>query len=162
MRCRLFVPLIAAFVAGPAATNFASSSCGTEVVVLKGRVEPPSRNASVRVHLLYAKKQKQERLGKQQQEQFGESGEVTVDNGRFTIQIPFLTDYREPVIFAEFRNKCDRKPKTVVVTLFEGDEERDRISLDMAKDFTKADATAYTPRSDIVLRVPINSLRWLC
>jgi hypothetical protein len=154
MRCRLFVPLIAALVAGPAATSFASSSCGTEVVILKGRVESPSRNASVRVQLLYAKKQKQEQLGKQQQEQVGEAGEVTVENGRFTIQIPFLTEYREPVIFAEFRNKCDRKPKTVAITLLEGDqnEERDRISLDMAKDFIKADATAYTPRLDIVLR----------
>lgn len=152
MRCRLFVPLIAALVAGPAATSFASSWCGIEVVILKGRVESASRNASVRVQLLYAKKQKQEQLGKQQQEQLGESGEVTVENGRFTIQIPFLTEYDEPVIFAEFRHKC-RKPKSVVVTLLEGDqnEERDRISLDMAKDFTKADANAYKPRLDIVL-----------
>ena len=69
-----------------------------------------------------------------------------------TIQIPFLTEYQEPVIFAEFRHKC-RKPKSVVVTLLEGyqNEERDRISLDMVKDFTKADANAYKPRLDIVL-----------
>jgi hypothetical protein len=153
MRCRLFVPLIAALVASTA-TTFAYSWCGTETVILKGRVESPSRNASVRVQLLYPQKQKQEQLGKQQQEQLGESGEVTVENGRFTIQIPFLTRGSEHVIFASLRDKCDRKPKSVVVTLLEGDqnEERDRISLDMAKDFTKADATAYTPRLDIVLR----------
>ena len=88
-----------------------------------------------------------------QQEQRGESGEVTVENGRFTIQIPFLTQYREPGIFAGLRDKCDKKPKTVVVTLLEGEQnqERDRVLLDLAKDFTEADATAYTPRSDIVL-----------
>jgi hypothetical protein len=154
MPCRLSVPLIAALVASTAITTFAYSWCGTETVILKGRVEPPSRNASVRVQLLYRQKQKQEQLGKQQQEQLGESGEVTVENGRFTIQIPFLTRDSEHVIFASLRDKCDRKPKSVVVTLLEGDqnEERDRISLDMAKDFTKADATAYTPRLDIVLR----------
>jgi hypothetical protein len=106
------------------------------------------------VQLLYEKKQHQEQLGKKQQEQLGESGEVMVENGRFTIQIPFLTQYREPVIFAGLREKCDRRPKTVLITLLEGDEdeERDRISLDMAKDFIRADATAYTPRLDIVLR----------
>lgn len=153
MRSRFLASLVAlALVAGLAATTFAGSSCGTEVVVLKGRVENPPRDASVRVQLLYSKKQ-QEQPGKQQ-EQPGESGEVTVDNGRFTIQIPFLTQYREPVIFAGLRDKCDRKPKTVVVTLLEGEqnEERDRVSLDLAKDFTKADTTAYTARSDIVLR----------
>jgi len=154
MRCRLFVPLIAALVASTAITTFAFSWCGTETVILKGRVESPSRNASVRVQLLYVTKPKQEQLGKKQQEQVGESGEVTVENGRFTIQIPFLTRDTEHVIFASLRDKCDRKPKTVVVTLLEGDQndERDHISLDMAKDFIKADATAYSPRLDIVLR----------
>jgi hypothetical protein len=153
MRSRFLASLVAlAFVAGLPATTFAGSFCGTEVVILKGQVENPPRDASVRVQLLYAKKQ-QKQLGKQE-EQPGESGEVTVENGRFTIQIPFLNQYREPVIFAGLRDKCDRKPKTVVVTLLEGDqdEERDRVSLDLTKDFTKADATAYTPRSDIVLR----------
>ena len=156
MRCRLFVPLIAALVASTGITTFAYSWCGTETIILKGRVESPSRDASVRVQLLYPHKQKQEQLGKQQQEQLGESGEVTVENGRFTIQIPFLTRDSEHVIFASLRDRCDRRPKSVVVTLLEGDqnEERDRISLDMAKDFTKADATAYTSRSEIVLRDP--------
>jgi hypothetical protein len=152
MRCRLLV--IAALVGGAATAAFAQFPCGTEVVILKGRIEPSSRNPSVRVQLLYEKKQHQEQLGKKQQEQLGESGEVMVENGRFTIQIPFLTQYREPVIFAGLREKCDRRPKTVLITLLEGDEdeERDRISLDMAKDFIRADATAYTPRLDIVLR----------
>src|SRR5215467_10697686 len=151
---RLFVLLIAALVASTAITTFAFAWCGTETVILKGRVESPSRNASVRVQLLYVTKPKQEQLGKKPQEQLGESGEVTVENGRFTIQIPFLTGYSEHVIFASLRDKCDRKPKTVVVTLLEGDQndERDHISLDMAKDFIKADATAYSPRLDIVLR----------
>lgn len=117
MRSRLLASLVAlAVVAGPAATTAAASSCGTEVVILKGRIENPPRDATVRVQLLYAKKQ-QEQLEKEQ-EQSGESGEVTVENGRFTIQIPFLNQYREPVIFAEFRHKGDRKPQTVVVTQF--------------------------------------------
>jgi len=156
MRCRLFVFLVAGLAIGTTTTAFAFSWCGTETVILKGQVESPSRNASVRVQLLYATKPKQERLGKKEQEQIGESGEVTLENGRFTIQIPFLTLDSEHVIFASLRDKCDRKPKTAVVTLLEGDqnEERDRISLDMAKDFTKTDATADTPRSAIVLRDP--------
>jgi len=69
------------------------------------------------VQLLYATKPKQEQLGKKEQEQIGESGEVTLENGRFTIQIPFLTLDSEHVIFASLRDKCDRKPKTAVVAV---------------------------------------------
>ena len=148
MRSCSLAPLLAlTCTVGLATDTFGSSWCAAEVVIVKGRVENPPRNASVRVRLFYAKKQ---------QEQLGESGEVTVENGRFTIQIPFLTQSREAVIFASLRDKCNRKPKTVVVTLLEGDqnEERDRVSLDMAKDFTKADASAYIPRSEVVLRGP--------
>jgi hypothetical protein len=43
----------------------------------------------------------------------GESGEVTVENGKFTIQIPFMTQSRAPVLIGSLLEKCGRKPKTV-------------------------------------------------
>jgi hypothetical protein len=51
------------------------------------------------------------------------------------------------------REKCDRKPETVVITLVGGDpsQEYDRVSLALRKDFKMADPTAYTLRSEIVL-----------
>jgi len=48
----------------------------------------------------------------------GESGDVTVEGGSFRIQIPFLTQSRAPVLIGTLLEKCDRKPKTVVVTLY--------------------------------------------
>ena len=142
MRSPLLASLIAlAFVASPATTTFAYAWCGTDVVIVRGRVERPPRSASVRVQLVYSKQKR------------GESGEVTVENGKLTIQIPFLTQSRAPVLIGSLMEKCDRKPKTVVVTLLEGDQnqEYDRVSLDLAKDFKMADPSAYTPRSEIVL-----------
>ena len=50
--------------------------------------------------------------------------------------------------------KCDRKPKTVVVTLVDADQEYDRVSLDLAKDFKMPDPSAYALRSEIVLHGP--------
>jgi hypothetical protein len=49
------------------------------------------------------------------------------------------------------REKCDRKPKAVVITLREDDQELDRVSLDFARDFRMADPTAYALRSEAVL-----------
>jgi hypothetical protein len=53
-----------------------------------------------------------------------------------------------------FREKCDRKPETVVVTLIEADREYDQVSLDLAKDFKMADSGAYALRSEILLHGP--------
>jgi hypothetical protein len=52
--------------------------------------------------------------------------------------------------------RCDRKPKTVVVTPLPGDQnqEYDRVSLDLAKDFKMADPSAYTLPTEIVLNGP--------
>ena len=55
----------------------------------------------------------------------------------------------------ELREKCDRKPKTVVITLVAGDQEYDRISLDFANDFKMADPSAYVLRSEVVLNGPL-------
>jgi hypothetical protein len=47
--------------------------------------------------------------------------------------------------------KCHRKPKTVIATLLEGDQDQDRVAYDFPKDFKMADASAYTLRSEVVL-----------
>jgi hypothetical protein len=50
--------------------------------------------------------------------------------------------------------ECTRKPKSVVVSLIANDQEFDRVSLDVAKDFKKLELTAYALRSEILLHVP--------
>jgi hypothetical protein len=143
MRSLLAAPLVAiAFVGSLTISTFAYASCDVDVVVVKGRVEHAANGASVRVQLIYPKQLR------------GESGEDAVENNTFQLQIPFLTQSRAPVFVGKLLEKCDRKPKTVVVTLVEGDpqKEYDRVSLDFAKDFKMADPTAYILRSEIVLR----------
>src|SRR3984893_16199280 len=118
----------------------AFSQCSVDVVVVKGRVENAPGKGIVRVQLVYPK----------QKQEMGESGDVTIEGGSFRIQIPFLTQSRAPGLLG-VREKCDRKPETVVVTLMEADQEYDRISLDLAKDFKMADPSAYALRSEILL-----------
>lgn len=119
----------------------AHAQCSINVVMVKGRVEHAPQRAKVRVQLVYSK------------EQPGESAEVTVENGTFRIPIKFLTQSSRPLL-SNLQAKCNRKPKTVVVTLVENDQEYDRLSLDLAKDFKLADASAYTLRSEVVLTGP--------
>jgi hypothetical protein len=123
------------------ATPLASSICDTDMVIIRGRVEYPPPSAVVRVQLVYAK------------QQYGESGDVTVESGKFTIQIPFFTQSRAPVLMGSLGEKCDRKPTLVIVTLMNDDQsqEFDRVSLDFKKDFKMADRSAFAPRSEIVL-----------
>ena len=126
---------------------FSHARCSVDVVIVNGRVEHAPRKGIVRVQLVYPK----------QKQEMGESGDVTVEGGSFRIQIPFLTQSRAPGLLG-VREKCDRKPETVVVTLVEADQERDheydRVSLDLAKDFKMADPSAYALRSEIVLHGP--------
>ncbi len=132
----LSVSLIVALVT----CTFAHAQCSVDVVMVRGRVDHAASNAKVRVQLVYAK------------DVAGESGEATVENGRFSIPIEFLTQSRRPVVNG-LLEKCNRRPKTVIVTLVESDRdhEYDRVSLDFAKDFKMADPTAYTLRSEVVL-----------
>jgi hypothetical protein len=125
-----------------ASSAFLHAECPVDVVIVSGRVEHAPRNASVRVQLLYSK------------QKTGDSGDVTVEGGSFRIQIPFFTQSRAPVLIGEFLEKCDRKPKAIVVTLVEADQEYDRVSLDLAKDFKMADPSAYALRSEILLHGP--------
>jgi hypothetical protein len=127
---------------------FSHSWCPVDVVIVNGRVENAPRNGIVRVQLVYPK----------QKQKMGESGDVTVEGGSFRIQIPFLTQSRAPVLIGNLLEKCDRKPKTVFVTLVEADQESereyDRVSLDLARDFKMADPSAYALRSAILLHGP--------
>jgi hypothetical protein len=124
---------------------FSHAWCPVDVVIVSGRIEHAPRKGIVRVQLVYPK------------QKIGESGDVTVEGGSFRIQIPFLTQSRAPGLLSVWE-KCDRKPKTVVVTLLKADQERDheydRVSLDLAKDFKMADPSAYALRSEILLYGP--------
>jgi hypothetical protein len=121
-------------------STFAHTLCSVDEIIVKGRVDHAPNNARVRVQLIYAKGVR------------GESGDVTVEDGKFSIPIQFLTQSRGPVINGSFE-KCGRRPKTVIVTLSESDQghEYDSVSLDFATDFKIADSGTYTPRSQLLL-----------
>jgi hypothetical protein len=123
---------------------FAHAECSIDEIIVSGRVADAPARSSVRVQLVYPN------------QKVGDSGEVTLEDESFHIKIPFLTQSRAPGLLG-VREKCNRKPETVVVTLFEADQEYDRVSLDLAKDFKRADPTAYTVRSEILLHGPSRS-----
>ncbi len=133
--------LVVLSIGVPLAATLAYSICGTDVVIVQGRVAHAPRSAVVRVQLVYSR------------HQYGESADVTVENGKFTLQIPFLTQSHAPVLMGNLGEKCDRKPTEVIVKLMNGDlsQEFDRVSLDFKEDFKMADPTAFVPRSNLVL-----------
>lgn len=134
------------------------AQCPVNSVVIKGRVDNPPRNASVRVLLLYPPDRHAKNLpgtDMQNNERPGESAEAILDGDAFTIPVEFLTnDSRTTMTFTA---KCTRQPQTVVVTLKRGnptdnnDEEVDRVSLDFPREFKSDDSRHYTLRSAIVL-----------
>ena len=117
------------------------AQCPVNTVIVKGRVvENANAHSKVRVQLVYPK------------EKPGESGEVTVEDGAFQIPIEFVT--MQSSIFTNLPKRCGRKPKTVVITLLENDQESDQVFLDFAKNFKMVDASAYSLRSEVVLNGP--------
>jgi hypothetical protein len=140
---KILVWMFGAWAVLPAAFSYAA--CSTDQVIVKGKVENAPRNAVVRVELVYPK------------QQGGYSGETTIENESFTIKVPFYTQSRAPVLNANWFEKCGRKPKTVIVILAAGEREYDRVSLDLAKDFTTPYPTAYILRSELVLHGPVKS-----
>ena len=51
--------------------------------------------------------------------------------------------------------ECERKPTTIVVSLIDKDQEYDRVSLDMVRDFgRKLGSEDYALRSEIFLHGP--------
>lgn len=117
---------------------FAWGQCPVETIIVKGRVENANAHSKIRVQLVYPKEKR------------GESGEVTVEDGAFQIPIEFVTGHSS--IFSNLPARCKRKPKTIVVTLLEDDQESGELDLDFTRDFKVADPSAYTLRSDLVLR----------
>jgi len=128
---------------------FAHASCPVDVVIVRGRVDHAPSNAKVRVQLVDEK------------DVAGDSGEVTIENGTFRIPIEFLTQSRRPMVNG-LLEKCNRRPKTVIVKLVGGDHEYDSVSLDLAKDFRMADSSAYTLRSELVLNALISARSFNC
>jgi hypothetical protein len=123
------------------ACTFTYGVCSVDVVIVRGRVDHAPNNAIVRVQLVYSR------------DEAADSGDVTIENGRFSIPIEFLTQSRRPVVNG-LLEKCNRRPKAVIVTLVESSQghEYDRVSLDFAKDFKVTDSgTYYTLRQELVL-----------
>ena len=118
----------------------AHALCSVDVVIVKGRVDHAPSRAKVRVELVYSR------------DIVGESAEAAIENGSFSILIEFLTQSHRPVVNGMFE-KCNRRPKTVIVTVVGGDQGHgyDPVSLDFAKDFKMADPSAYSLRSELVL-----------
>jgi hypothetical protein len=127
------------FFVTPMTIAFVHAQCPVNTVMVRGRVDNPPANAKVQVHLLYSKQQP------------GESAEATLEGDSFRIPVEFLTQSSKPLL-ANLHAKCDRKPKTVVVTLLSGDQQSAQVSLDLLKDFDHLDASAYTTRQEIILQ----------
>jgi hypothetical protein len=131
------------------------AQCPVNSIAIKGHVENPPRNASVRVLLLYPPDPYKKRSGTEP-DQPGESAEAILDGDTFTIPIEFLTNDRRTVM--NFKPACERKPQAVVVTLKQGgtsdasDQELDRVSLNFPHDFKSDDSQHYTLRSELVLK----------
>ena len=112
--------------------------CPVETVIIKGQVKDATADSGVRVQLIY------------RGEKIGESGEVEVQQGRFQLPLEFVTGGSS--LFTNLPRKCGRRPQSVDVTLLENGEEASRVSLNFVKDFTRADASAYSLRSELVLQ----------
>jgi len=119
---------------------FARAQCPVNTVIVKGRVENASAHSRVRVQLVYPK------------ERPGESGEVTVEDGAFRIPIEFVT--AQSSIFSNLPKRCGRKPKAIVITLLDNDQESDEVDLGFPRDFKMEDPSAYILRSELVLKGP--------
>ena len=124
---------------------FLRAECPIDTIIVNGHVENAPRKGIVKVQLIYPKGR------------IGESGDVTFEDGSFRIPILFFTQSRAHAHFLNGSippDKCTRKPTTIVVSLIANDQEYDRVSLDMAKDFKKIEASAYALRSEILLHGP--------
>lgn len=116
----------------------ASAACPTGFVVVKGRVENPAARSVVRVELIYSHRQAED------------SAETALENASFTLKVPFFTQSRGPVVDG-LLEKCDRKPKTVIVRLLQGGEVLDSKTLYLVKDFDWPFPNAYMLRLPLVL-----------
>jgi hypothetical protein len=124
---------------------FLRAECPIDTIIVNGQVEHAPRKATVKVQLIYPKGR------------IGESGDVVFEDESFRIPILFFTQSRAHARFLNGNippDKCTRKPITIVVSLIANDQEYDRVSLDMTKDFKAIEPSTYGLRSEIVLRGP--------
>lgn len=132
---------VAVFFLVPIASIPAQANCPVDTVIVRGRVEHVPANPKIHVQLVYPNGRG------------GDLAEATLqEDGEFDVPIEFLTQSRRPVINQLFE-KCERKPRSVIVTLMAGDPPReyDRVSLDFAKDFRISDSSSYALRSEVLL-----------
>jgi|SRR5579872_242722 len=123
----------------PICLTVAHAQCPVHDVVVRGHIANPAPNSTIHVHLVYANKKP------------GESAELIPEDGSFHIPIEFLTQSSRPLL-ANLPAKCGRKPQSVVVTLLDGDQERDSVSLMFPSDFDQTDPLYYVVRSEVVLK----------
>src|SRR5215469_9757362 len=116
------------------------AQCPVATVIVKGRIEHPTakNDYRVRVQLVYPKHKP------------GESGEVTVEEADFEIPVEFVTE--QSSLFTNLPKRCGRKPQTLDITLLNGDQKIDEVFLDFRRDFRIVDASAYTLRSELLLK----------
>lgn len=156
MKSTLARTLVQIFCMGAMVCPSLQAQCPMNSIVIKGHVEHPPHNASVRVLLLYPPDpHRKHPVGTDNNDRPGESAEAILDGNTFTIPVEFLTnDSRTEMSFLP---KCSRKPHTVVVTLKQNDpsgsndQEYDRISLDFPGEFKSDDSRHYRLRSDVIL-----------
>jgi hypothetical protein len=126
--------------------TLAAAQCPIKEILVEGRVENAPHDARVRVQLVYPKRQA------------GDSTETILAEDNFKISATFLTENRKTAWcgFLSPLEKCNRKPETVVITLWGSDppQKYDRLSLDLPNDFKLSDSNTYTLRSGIVLHGP--------
>jgi len=122
---------------------FLRAECSIDTIIVNGQVEHAPRKGIVKVQLIYPN------------DKMGESGDVTVEDGSFRIPILFFTQSRAPFLNRSIPpEKCARKPKTIVVSLIANDQEYDRVSSDMTKDFKEIELSTYALRSEILPHGP--------
>jgi len=129
--------LLLIFLSTLAQTAF--SACGVRTILVQGRAEDVLHDGSVAVELIY------------EEGKMGESDRVIFEGTSFRTRIPFSTKNSSTSVLGHPVSKCKRMPTSVAVVLLEGEQEVDRVTLSVAKDFTAADATELAVRSAVVL-----------
>lgn len=117
----------------------AFAACSVRTILVQGRAEDVLREGSVVVELIY------------EQGKMGESDRIIFEGSSFRTRIPFSTQNSSTEVLGRPLGKCKRMPTSVAVVLLEGEQEVDRVTLSVAKDFTTADATELAVRSAVVL-----------
>ena len=115
------------------------SACGIRTILVQGRAEDVLHDGSVTVELIY------------EDGKVGESDSLIFEGTAFRTRIPFSTRSNSNEVLGHAWSKCKRTPTSVAVVLLEGDQEVDRVTLSVAKDFISADPTELAVRSSVVL-----------